>query len=93
MESVYSIALKIHLAIFLLLNLILFLIDFVTGDGWWFYWITAVWSIALFFQAFVSLKMIRKTGEAIGSDNINVKSVEPTDEDFWKLEDRKSLFR
>jgi hypothetical protein len=78
MESPYSIALKIHLAIFLLLNLILFLIDFVTGGGWWFYWITAVWSITLLFQAFAGLKAT-KTAEGVKplSNKIN--------DDFWKL--------
>ncbi len=88
MESVYSIALRIHLAIFLLLNLILFLIDFLTADGWWFYWVTAVWSIALLFQAFASLKVTRKTRKA----DISIET-KPVDENFWKLEERKGWFR
>jgi hypothetical protein len=78
MESIYSIALKIHLAIFLLLNLVLFLIDFVTGGGWWFYWITAVWSIALLFQAFAGFKATKSAEVKPLSNKI--------DNDFWKLE-------
>ena len=81
MESIYSIALKIHLAIFLLLNLVLFLIDFVTGEGWWFYWVTAVWLIALLFQAFAGFKATKKN-----SSSLSEVKVGKIDDDFWKLE-------
>jgi hypothetical protein len=83
MESLYSIALKIHLAIFLLLNLILFLIDFVTGGGWWFYWITAVWLVALLFQAFAGYKTASR-GKSEG--DISLTKGNEIDDDFWKLE-------
>jgi|GEM_PF-1382795 hypothetical protein len=85
MESVYSIALRIHLAIFLLLNLILFLIDFLTADGWWFYWVTAVWLVALLFQALASLKVTKKANASMER--------KPLDEDFWKLEEKRGWFR
>ena len=86
MESLYAIALKIHLAIFLLLNLILFLIDFVTGEGWWFYWVTAVWLVALLFQAFAGYKATKKDSGAGSFGRTDVAAVNKIDDDFWKLE-------
>ena len=46
-----EIALKLHILSFLLVNLLLFIINLVVGRGWWFYYITAVWGIAILFQA------------------------------------------
>lgn len=46
-----EIALKLHLLLFLLINTLLFVINLVVGRGWWFYYITAVWEIAILFQA------------------------------------------
>ncbi|RLI76894.1 hypothetical protein DRP05_11795 [Archaeoglobales archaeon] len=46
-----EIALKLHILIFLLINLLLFIINLVIGGGWWFHYITAVWGIAILFQA------------------------------------------
>ncbi|RLI80303.1 hypothetical protein DRP07_09320 [Archaeoglobales archaeon] len=87
MESIYSIALRIHLAIFLLINLILFLIDFLTAGGWWFYWITAVWLIALIFQAFASFKATKKESTTTVNTTLNTTiNTKPLDENFWKLE-------
>ena len=37
---------------FFFVNLILFTIDVLTGDGWWFYWVTIFWGLALVMQAF-----------------------------------------
>ncbi|RLI71357.1 hypothetical protein DRO97_09925 [Archaeoglobales archaeon] len=45
------IALKLHLLIFLLINTLLFIVNLITGGKWWFYYITAVWGIAILFQA------------------------------------------
>jgi hypothetical protein len=77
-ESIYSIAFRIHLAIFLLLNLVIFLIDFLTGGGWWFYWVTLVWLIALLFQGFASLRMAPSP-----------RHEEEEDEFSWSLERKR----
>ena len=37
----------IHLAIFVAINLGLFLVDVLTGSGWWFYWATIFWGMGL----------------------------------------------
>lgn len=36
-----------HAAVFVLINIGLFIIDFVTGNGWWFYWALIGWGIGL----------------------------------------------
>lgn len=41
-----------HLAIFILINVILILINLFTSPGiWWFYWVTIFWGIGLIFHA------------------------------------------
>ncbi|OPY40387.1 MAG: hypothetical protein A4E42_02147 [Methanoregulaceae archaeon PtaU1.Bin222] len=41
-----------HLAVFLVINGILILINIVTSPGsWWFYWVTIFWGIGLAFHA------------------------------------------
>src|SRR5690606_37087903 len=32
-----------HLSIYLVFTVFLFIVDIITGDGWWFYWATLVW--------------------------------------------------
>ena len=39
-------------AMFVLVNVMLFTIDALTGDGWWFYWVTVFWGFGLVVQAF-----------------------------------------
>jgi hypothetical protein len=36
-----------HAVIYVLVNLALFVIDLLTGDGWWFYWATIFWGLGL----------------------------------------------
>jgi len=41
-----------HLSVFLLINLLLVIINYVTSPGyWWFYWVTLAWGVALLFHA------------------------------------------
>jgi fatty acid desaturase len=40
------------LAIYVVVNLMLVGIDFATGGGWWFWWVTVFWGIGLVFQGF-----------------------------------------
>lgn len=41
-----------HLAIFIVVNVILILINILTSPGsWWFYWVTLFWGIGLAFHA------------------------------------------
>lgn len=43
----------IHLFVFALVNLTLFIINFVSSPGvWWFYWVTVFWGIGLIWHAF-----------------------------------------
>lgn len=43
----------IHLAVFVIVNFILFLINLLSSPGiWWFYWITAFWGIGVIWHAF-----------------------------------------
>jgi hypothetical protein len=42
-----------HLAVYLVINLGLFLIDFVTGGGWWFFWPLIGWGVGLTIHAVV----------------------------------------
>ncbi|MCP3974012.1 MAG: 2TM domain-containing protein [bacterium] len=37
----------IHLAIYVAVNLGLFIVDLATGSGWWFYWATIMWGMGL----------------------------------------------
>ena len=39
-----------HVAIYVAVNLGLFVIDLLSGDGWWFYWATIFWGIGLLIQ-------------------------------------------
>jgi hypothetical protein len=41
-----------NLAMFGLVNLLLFAIDAFTGDGWWFYWVTIFWGFGVIVQGF-----------------------------------------
>lgn len=42
-----------HLAVFIIINGILILINLVTSpNSWWFYWVTIFWGIGLVFHAF-----------------------------------------
>lgn len=40
------------LAAFVVINIALFLLNLVTGGGWWFYWVTIFWGIGMLFWAF-----------------------------------------
>lgn len=40
------------LAIFVVVNVLLLLVDLATDDGWWFWWVTLFWGIGLLFQGF-----------------------------------------
>ncbi len=42
----------IHLATYTAVMALLFLIDFLTGGGWWFYWPLLGWGIAVVAHAF-----------------------------------------
>ncbi len=53
-----------HLAVFVAVNLGLFIVDLVSGSGWWFYWTTIMWgmglaahAVALYFDQ--SLRLLR----------------------------------
>lgn len=39
--------LYIHLAIYVAINLGLFLVDVLSGSGWWFYWTTIMWGMGV----------------------------------------------
>lgn len=41
-----------HLIIFVLVNALLFVIDVLPGNGWWFYWPLFGWGIGLAIHAF-----------------------------------------
>jgi hypothetical protein len=41
-----------HLGTYLFVNLLLFVVDVVTGSGWWFYWPLLGWGIALAAHAY-----------------------------------------
>ena len=41
-----------HLMMFVLVNALLFVIDVVSGDSWWFYWPLLGWGIGLCVHAF-----------------------------------------
>ncbi|MDZ7732775.1 MAG: 2TM domain-containing protein [Acidimicrobiia bacterium] len=40
------------IAVYVVVNVMLFVIDLVSGGGWWFWWVTLFWGIGLLFQAF-----------------------------------------
>ena len=40
-----------HLTVYLLVNLGLFVIDFASGSGWWFYWPLVGWGVAVAIHA------------------------------------------
>lgn len=41
-----------HLAVFIVINVVLFIINMATSPGnWWFYWVTLFWGIGLAFHA------------------------------------------
>ncbi|MBU1118822.1 2TM domain-containing protein [Patescibacteria group bacterium] len=40
-----------HLIAYVTVNVVLFIINFAIGGGWWFYWVTIFWGIALIFHA------------------------------------------
>jgi hypothetical protein len=35
-----------------IVNVILFVVDVASDDGWWFWWVTVFWGIGIAFQAF-----------------------------------------
>ena len=41
-----------NLWMFINVNIFLFTVDALTGDGWWFYWVTIFWGLAVGIQAF-----------------------------------------
>lgn len=41
-----------HLMIFVLVNAILFVVDFLSGDSWWFYWPLVGWGIGIAIHGF-----------------------------------------
>lgn len=43
-------AFYLSLATYLVTNVLLFAVDALTGDGWWFLWVTVFWGIAVAFQ-------------------------------------------
>jgi hypothetical protein len=40
-----------HLISFFAANTVLFIVDVVTGDGWWFYWVSIGWGFGLLIHA------------------------------------------
>ena len=40
-----------NLFAYIAINVVLFIIDVVTGGGWWFYWVTIFWGLAILFHA------------------------------------------
>ena len=44
-------AFYVSLSTYVVVNIMLFVIDLVSGGGWWFYWVTVFWGIGLLFQA------------------------------------------
>ena len=41
-----------HLAAFIVVNGFLFVVDVITGPGWWFYWVVLAWGIGLAIHAY-----------------------------------------
>jgi hypothetical protein len=40
-----------NLAVYVAVNVFLFIVDVLTGDGWWFYWVTVFWGLGVVIQA------------------------------------------
>jgi len=52
-----------HLFSYIGVNVVLLIIDMVTGlRGWWFYWVTAFWGIGLFWHAMGVFVFYKITG-------------------------------
>jgi hypothetical protein len=43
-----------HLAIYLIVNGVLFAVDYLSGEGWWFYWPALFWGIGLAIHTFTT---------------------------------------
>ena len=40
-----------HFAVYVFVNIIIFLVDLFTGGGWWFYWTAVFWGLGLAIHA------------------------------------------
>jgi hypothetical protein len=43
-----------HLAVFVIINVFLFVMDLLTGPGWWFQWVVWSWGIGLAIHAYIT---------------------------------------
>jgi hypothetical protein len=53
-----------HLAVFVIINLFLFLLDLITGSGWWFFWPLMGWGLGLAIHAYTVFVEQRFLGRA-----------------------------
>ncbi len=51
-----------HLAAYIVVNGFLFIVDVITGPGWWFYWVMLAWGIGLAIHAYEVLVQNRFFG-------------------------------
>lgn len=42
----------VNLVNYVIINILLFVINYITGGSWWFYWVTIGWGIGIVFHAF-----------------------------------------
>ena len=52
-----------NLFTYIAVNIVLFIIDVVTGGGWWFYWVTIFWGLGLAFHAWQVFGPGRRFGD------------------------------
>lgn len=43
-----------HLAVFVIINAFLLVMDWLTGPGWWFYWVVWSWGLGLAIHAYIT---------------------------------------
>jgi hypothetical protein len=53
-----------HLAVFVIINAFLFVMDLLTGPGWWFQWVVWSWGIGLAIHAYITFVGHRLFGPA-----------------------------
>jgi hypothetical protein len=53
-----------HLAVFVIINAFLFVMDLLTGPGWWFYWVVWSWGLGLAIHAYITFVGHRLFGPA-----------------------------
>jgi hypothetical protein len=51
-----------HLAVFVIINAFLFVMDLLTGPGWWFQWVVWSWGIGLAIHAYITFVAHRLFG-------------------------------